>query len=127
MENENKKKTQTKSSEVEMSEEAIEKAVEIVAKKMGVSKKELDELEKLKTKKSEMVEYDIGSNVVHINGQPYTGRGRVKREIAEVLMHAAGSRRMRLLNEMVRNSYELQQLAGGGFSTKLVSQESVSE
>lgn len=109
-----------KISEAELKKQAEEAAFDRVCRALGVNPNEVREAEKVRAQAEEVLEYDIGSTVVWINGVAYSGQGKAPRGVVEVLLHAAGTRRMRLLREKIGHDYLLQEIAGGGFGSKLI-------
>ena len=102
--------------------EAEEKAVAGVMKAIGLKSKDLEELARVQEQKKEIREFDIGKIVVFINGVPYSGRGRAPSEVVEVIMSMAGNKRMRELRAKIGNNHEIFNLAGGGFSSRIIGQ-----
>jgi hypothetical protein len=88
-----------KSQDVDM--RALEKAaLAKVLKKLGISESELDELERIKADNEDELDYDLGGQVVHVNGEAYS-RGRAKRGLVETILSMAANKKDRLLNEMI--------------------------
>jgi hypothetical protein len=66
-----------------------------------------------------LVDVNLGKHVVKINGEIFSGNVRVKRSVAEVLIHLAGTRKMRLLREKIANKGEVD-LISGSIRTRIV-------
>ena len=74
-------------------------------------------------KKYPMCAYNIPCDV-KINGKMYPkGTGQAPKDVVEVLLHAAGSKQMRVLREKVGTNYEVVSLVSGGIGARIISQE----
>mgnify|MGYP006921331538 CR=1 FL=1 len=102
-------------------EEFEEKALEQACKAVGVSPADFISMQEAKNSTEEIIEFDIGDTVVHINGMPYSGVGRVTRAVAEVIMHMASASRDQKMKSMVGRNYELIGGLGGPMKTRLIS------
>lgn len=102
-------------------EDFEEKALEQACKAVGVSAADFLSMQDAKKSTEEMIEFDIGDTVVHINGMPYSGVGRVTRAVAEVIMHMASASRDQKMKSMVGRNYELIGGLGGPMKTRLIS------
>lgn len=110
--------------EEEKLDPAAEKAYQLLCKQLGMDPDEIEAMAKAKAKQREreatLVDYNLGGTEVRINGVVYPNEGRAPAPVVEQLVHAAGAKKMRILRESIRHEWQIEQLAGGGFSTKLV-------
>jgi hypothetical protein len=105
-----------KSDKIKAEKDAVEK----VCAAVGVDP---SELEGMKPKAPErIVELDIGSQCVTINGLDYRGRFKVPAVIAETILMIAGAARERKLKEKVGRDMEIIQLATGAISSRQIGQ-----
>jgi hypothetical protein len=118
MANEKKKDEISKDLKDQLEKEAFER----VCKAVGTTPAEIEAREAQKKKNDEMVEYDIRPQVVHINGQPYS-HGVEKQVVVETILHMAGSRRNRLMEESLGKNHEL---IGATLQSRLVSVQDAS-
>lgn len=88
--------------------------------KVGISAQDFLEMERVKKSADDVLEVDIGAQVVHINGIPFTGTVRVPRPVAEMIQSMAGNARNQRLRELVGNNYQVDALASGGIKTRLI-------
>jgi high-affinity K+ transport system ATPase subunit B len=100
-------------------DEATDKAFRELCKLQGVDPDALKKQSALQEKAEEIIEYDIGTLEVQINGLAYRGKGEGPRGLVEQIMHAAGSKRMRLIREAISHEGIIEQVAGGGFVSRI--------
>lgn len=100
--------------------EGEEGALKRVAKHMGVDPSEVADKET--TPVDDLVEVDMASHIVPINGTTYRGVVQVPRAVAQVIHQAIGDKRMRLLREMTGKDYVMEEVAGGRLRAKVVGQ-----
>lgn len=103
-----------------LKKKADEAGFDRVARALGHDPAEIRALEKSKADNEELMEYDIGPTVVHINGLPYSGKGEAPRGMAEMIVSMASARRQRLLKEQIGHEYILKELSHGVYTAKVV-------
>lgn len=101
-------------------QEFEEEALKAACARAGVDVKDLLAIEESKKMSKDQIAIDIGKQVVHINGFPFTGKMTVDRAMAESILHMAHSEKLQRLKELTGNKYDIEMLASGGVSAKLV-------
>lgn len=105
-----------KKSQEKFEEEALKAACESI----GIKPADMLAQKAAQKAGKEMVEYDIGEMVVHINGKPFTGRGVVTLEEAECILHMASMSRDEKMKSMIGRNYAVMGGMGGPITTRLV-------
>lgn len=100
--------------------EGDEGALKRVAKYAGVDPEAI--VSKETTPVEELVEVEMGTHEVRINGEVFRGKVTVARSVAQVLNQAIGDRRMRLLRELTGSDHLVETLAGGAVRSRVVGQ-----
>lgn len=109
---------QMKKDQADLEEAALERAAALAGIQVG----DLISIEKAKKTAKELVECNIGSQVVHINGVPYSGTFTVPLEMAEVIMHAASAYRHQKMKESVGSQYQVSGGLNGPMTTRMLKQ-----
>lgn len=107
-----------KQSNKEFEEETLKKALA----KANISLAQFAEGERASAVQEEILEVDIGGQVCHINGIPYTGVVQGPRSMIEMIQSMAGNARNQRLRELVGKQHEIEQLASGGIRTRVIKQ-----
>jgi hypothetical protein len=101
--------------------QAEEAALDKISKMVGLDPASIKAAEELSSAKEDLMEVNLGSQVVHVNGIEYKGIVRGPRNFIEGLVSLAGNARQRKLEEKIGKNNEVIALASGGISSRVVS------
>ena len=107
--------------------QARKEALAELQKELGISQADLDVKKAQKEREKQQVRVNLGRKVCRINGKYFTGQVTVSAPVAEVLLEMASKSNDRILSEKFSRKYQIEQLPQGGFTSRLLSVEQLTE
>jgi len=88
--------------------------------KAGLTPEQYLANQKAKEAQEDVLELDLGNQILHINGHPYSGIVRAKRGVVEMLQSMAGNSRNQKMREMLGRDHVVETLSTGAIRSRVI-------